>query len=146
MILQRASNRRLVKLSRKVFAREISSPKEPTWSQRSKWAPRSGQTWIADLVQDANNSGAEKSRIQEETISRRVPHRTILDFLVLEFLAPELLLPRQVGHSRQQRPRCVIGEVENSRRVKRQMMADGQLGHAVHHRPREKSEPTRVFG
>src|SRR5271165_4971125 len=91
MILQRASNRRLVKLSRKVFAREISSPKEPTWFQRSKWAPRSGQTWIADLVQDANNSGAEKSRIQESEKKLSRAEFRIAPFLTSWFLNSCLL-------------------------------------------------------
>src|SRR5271165_1274577 len=93
MILQRASNRRLVKLSRKVFAREISSPKEPTWFQRSKWAPRSGQTWgrhsvlspkflsadYADYTDDCRcrqGAGVDRAIIQKS--KTRIPHQNNL--------------------------------------------------------------------
>src|ERR1700732_107231 len=130
MILQRALNRRSAKPSRKVFARKISSRKEPAWFQRSKWAPRSGQTWIADLSrsQEIKNSRMMRCGTRREIVS------FFLDSRILDFLAPVL---RQVGHSRQHRSRRGIGEVENTRGVKRQMMADGQLGDAVDDRPRE---------
>src|SRR5260370_13971406 len=135
MILQRASNRRSAKPSGKACARKISSRKEPAWFQRSKWARRSGQTWIADLSrsQEVKNSRMMRCGTRREIVS------FFLDSRILDFLAPELLAPvlRQVGHSRQHRSRRGIGEVENSRGVKRQMMADGQLGDAVDDRPRE---------
>src|SRR5271165_509626 len=106
MIPQGASNRRSAKPSPKVFAQKISSRKEPTWFQRSKWAPRSGQTWIAD--QEANNSEFKNSRSQEfknGAMRNSARDSFFLDSRILEFLNSELLLLRHVCHSRQHRPR-----------------------------------------